>query len=510
MEGATIDNLLTLYNNVDLNNENAIYALNKMLGVNKTYSSAYNFDSAQNMITVASRCQDNELTDLLIEKDMAAIKNSEPNMLSKFFGAKNEISKPRLLDDSGLNILLNKNNKEFLKEYIKTHEFEPSQNYISDNLYSEVYDTRNLPNASEMLKKPEVLEKFKAEPKKLRNLKYTHPQVYKRLEDEGIIVNNDAPDLSEAVFKHFGENSSVSPNLIKAIKNKKENVPMIKKFEYGTSEKEILSKTQCGDVFEKNFDLCVNDNGKIVKLNIDKFAFKRIFGDEIKNYDTSQGNIGNCYQVNVLNSIMANPKSRAKIYQNFSSKGGNIYITVPGFKDTDEPVKFPYGAYRTEKGKMMQGSDGLKMLEQALAVVSFDHSDGTNITAEELGQSSKVWTQFMDKMDGGRSVSVYSAYLGVESKIFTVSEKENIDKYLEKLSKGDALMSFGTIQSGDIPEIELNADLDIYSQHAYAITGYDPATKMIQYSNPHSGGKVETVKIDKILPYISTFTAADL
>lgn len=181
-------------------------------------------------------------------------------------------------------------------------------------------------------------------------------------------------------------------------------VPTVKTPQAGVNIREV------GDVFEvegsKNIYVKTDDNSA-KQLKMDKEMFIKLFPPATR-FTTQQQDIGDCYLVSTLGSIMNNPKSRVALYDAFEQNG----------KDVTVKFKRGFGEYKYENAELpesrvknygVDGSTGIKILEDAYGLDSVNKAD-------------TMFRKIMNDKIAKKEQEVQSA---------TGSEKEKLQKILD-------------------------------------------------------------------------------
>ncbi len=174
----------------------------------------------------------------------------------------------------------------------------------------------------------------------------------------------------------------------------------------GLNEAELLKQIAPGEVAEVGSKLIVSDGEKLAELKMDKAMFTKLF---VTDEYLMQALLGDCGCVSTLDGLLSTPKGKSAIYQLFEQVNNDIYINLKGY---DKKIKFINGDYEKHL-EMARGAQGIKMLEQALAI-------------SEAKQSSKsVITAYKDLLEenGGRFANIMDSIYGISpsnvlSKIF--------------------------------------------------------------------------------------------
>ena len=133
------------------------------------------------------------------------------------------------------------------------------------------------------------------------------------------------------------------------------------------NKSDALKQLKIGDVFEvedEEFIRIKTKNNASTLLNITKQTYFDLF-PPIERYATTQGKIGNCWQMAGMNSIFRDPQERVNILKMFYQDGEDILIKFP--KGEYEEIRFENG--NLPEGELPQnyskGAKGFKLLEYA-------------------------------------------------------------------------------------------------------------------------------------------------
>lgn len=201
------------------------------------------------------------------------------------------------------------------------------------------------------------------------------PEILEDFNDLIQMVKDKA--ISIKIFKDIKEDSvipkAVSEDL--AILRKCKNIKPIDAFvpEIKTQE-EALKNCKVGDVCHignnKYIHIKTADD-KMEPLNINKETYFRLF-PPVTRYVNLQNNLGNCYEITALNSVMANPQTRFNLLKSFEQSGKDIIIKFPN-RSIADGIKIPQGELPKSKNKNLNeninlysiGSEGMQLAEYA-------------------------------------------------------------------------------------------------------------------------------------------------
>ncbi len=127
-----------------------------------------------------------------------------------------------------------------------------------------------------------------------------------------------------------------------------------------------------GDVFQvegEDFIRIKTSENKSEKLNISRDTYFKLF-PPIERYASTQNQIGNCWELTGINSLLCAPDTRASVLRVFYEKGDDIIIKFPD--SLKKEIRFKNGKMpsNTNDKNFSKGAPGVKMLEYADGVES--------------------------------------------------------------------------------------------------------------------------------------------
>ena len=240
-----------------------------------------------------------------------------------------------------------------------------------DKLYNETYMPllKIVGNAAEM--------EYHAA--RLTRLKIDNPELYKYLEDNHIIDLASQGKINPRILASFGHKNLTKfrSEIIEDAQKLAKGESLIKHFD---TTKDIIKKTQSGDVISVQGKMYINNNGKLEPWNMTEEKFNELF-PLVDRFSTHQA-IDNCYFIAPLNSLYENPKTRGAYYKLFEQKGEDIFVTIPAYKEYGGVIKFPKGEISTDmiSGFTTDGAKHIQMIEQAYARSAFRKGDKISIS----------------------------------------------------------------------------------------------------------------------------------
>ena len=355
---------------------------------------------------------------------------------------------------------------------------------------------------------------------------------YFELASEGKVDINDLID-------NIGTNKFFSKHYLEDVKRLSSGEPLVKELPSGTDLKTLTQSVPEGEVGYVDGKLYVNDNGSMVELKLNKETFERLFPLEGR-FNTKQQSLGDCWLISAIDNLMDLPAGRAKIYQMFSQKGNDIFVTLPNKSHVYNPELQPDGSYALTKAelvdspyiikltngkipdngsKQVKACDGVKMLEFAYSIKrSGNQPSMSPYEFEELADVSKQ----MESLTGGLSREFIASILGYRSDIngnyFNVDgdmvggvmpTSNGIDYSLAMIrataNDRNTLLYASTHNiPGEGPiEKRMSPAFDLYSNHAYTIKGYDEDSGLVYFTNPWNANTVVEMDVYTFLKYIA-------
>lgn len=214
---------------------------------------------------------------------------------------------------------------------------------------------------------------------RIAKLKIDNPELYKYLEDNHIIDLAFQGKINPRILSSFGHQNLTKfrREIIEDAQKLSKGESLIKYFE---TTKDIIKKTQSGDVISVQGKMYINNNGKLEPWNMTEEKFNELF-PLVDRFSTHQA-IDNCYFIAPLNSLYENPKTRGAYYKLFEQKGEDIFVTIPAYKEYGGVIKFPKGEISTDmiSGFTTDGAKHIQMIEQAYARSAFRKGDKISIS----------------------------------------------------------------------------------------------------------------------------------
>ena len=214
---------------------------------------------------------------------------------------------------------------------------------------------------------------------RIAKLKIDNPELYKYLEDNHIIDLASQGKINPRILSSFGHQNLTKfrREIIEDAQKLSKGESLIKYFE---TTKDIIKKTQSGDVISVQGKMYINNNGKLEPWNMTEEKFNELF-PLVDRFSTHQA-IDNCYFIAPLNSLYENPKTRGAYYKLFEQKGDDIFVTIPAYKEYGGVIKFPKGEISTDmiSGFTTDGAKHIQMIEQAYARSAFRKGDKISIS----------------------------------------------------------------------------------------------------------------------------------
>lgn len=363
--------------------------------------------------------------------------------------------------------------------------------------------------------------------KAILDLKIQNPERYNKFKESGLFDLIKEKKLSVDVFRHLKQHSDFSPNFYEDLKLLKEGKSIVPSFEKGTSLETAFKETKTGDAVEFGSKMYINDGKELVEWQMTKEKFLELF-PPVERFASRQNALGDCFLVSSLNSCMNNSNTRAELYKSIRLDGDDIKVTIKSYEDFKGTVTFEKGQIKLDdENYHLSGCKGLQMLEQSYAKTSVrdllhdstEHSLSKFIT----GDIEKMQPQkYMQRIYGGYAAESTGELLGIPYRKVTGSfnptkmTKESVlipkqynnafEGLLEKFANNDDyIFQFGTVtKEGFAAETPILNEYNLVSNHAYAIAGYDPQSKIVKIVNPHNASLTNEIPLDTLKKYLSS------
>lgn len=188
---------------------------------------------------------------------------------------------------------------------------------------------------------------------------------------------------------------------------------------------EGIKQSKVGDTFKvegEDYIRIKTSDDESMLLGLSKENFYKLFPPIIR-FGTLQNNIGNCWEVTGINTLLSDNKTRAKVLSMFSQDGNDIILTYPG--SPESPIRFKDGVLPESEDKQYysMGALGINMLE---------YGDGFNLQP-----------YYIDYF-----------HLTMNNRIKWAKTEEEKEKLIEKLQLGDKLIA----ENKDNIMFDFNAD----------------------------------------------------
>lgn len=268
----------------------------------------------------------------------------------------------------------------------------------------------------------------------------------------------------------------------------------------------INTKVKPGETFEKDGVLYLKDeNNKITKLNINKDQFDELF-PPVSTSSFGQGAVGDCWLVSALDNLMEYPAGRSKLLKSFrQGKNNTIYVELPG---ANTATIFEKGIVLDAQGKQITGAKGIKMIEQAYMHHALS-VNRKNLSPDQLAEMLDVPAQ-MAILEGGWSSEVWSTIFDTPS-IYIDNVDQGLDFIAKRANNMDNMLSiaFENKNAGDARPL-IDSQYSLYSNHAYAVKGYNPKTGMVYLTNPWQSSNMIEIPKDVVKKYYSDLEVMDM
>ncbi len=156
-----------------------------------------------------------------------------------------------------------------------------------------------------------------------------------------------------------------------------------------TSDEEAKNVLKVGDVFEvegqKNIFI-FDKKGQAVQLTLDKPMYFKLF-PPIERYATSQNQIGNCWELASVNSLLCDPEERSNFLSLYEQDGDDIIIVFPrtNNKTRFKNAELPEG---TKDRFYSFGAQGIRL---------FEYAHGKEVYSNKIFELYRILSEAIDK-----------------------------------------------------------------------------------------------------------------
>lgn len=415
----------------------------------------------------------------------------------------------KLKADNSIIEYVNDNDINILPVLLSTRQHE---NY-DINAFMQIF--KDIPNADKLFDTPEKIERFSKSfewfsrfcttnvenmfnvngVKNLLVLKHTNPQKYEKMDEVVKLVQyNKIPLYMTKKLSAFGE---FSPLVMSDIEKLQKGESIIPKFKKNTPLQAILNSTKLADVISVDNELLINNGDGLIPLKMTEETYLKLF-PPVERFASSQGSIGNCRFISSgLNNSMINPRARINLYRMIEQDGKDIIVTIPRYENY--PTRFLNCEIELpQNAKHIEGALGLKMIEQSFAKGKWQSEGRSSFNSLE---------EIMDSLKGGNNYKPFSKNDGFSVSLPNYKEQccywepveiPSFEETLSKYSDGKQyLLSAGTKSLDSNIEARLDAEYNLYSDHAYSISEVNPKEKTITVSNPWNTAEWVKMSWDK-------------
>ena len=362
----------------------------------------------------------------------------------------------------------------------------------------------------------------------LLRLRSANAKRYNKIIDSGLLDLIKQGKIDESILKNIDENTFLSNRTLKDIRKIANGESLITTLRNPSELSNISKYVENGDVCELNGKLFVNDNGKAVEIKLSRQKFEELF-PPLSRVSFEQDGLGDCWLVSTLDNLMDIAGGRVALYKLFEQQGNDILIKFPG---SNNAIKFPNSkALKTPTRKQLASpaqkakgrsnaegtAEGILILEQAFAV----HRLKEGARAYDVNSSITDISQFTDiddlmkRIKGGWQEEALNEIFGTRITIdhygTDIANRQKMKDLIKQYANDDQVLLYFATRSEDSQVEQLLSDkYDIYSNHAYAIKGYDEKTGMVYITNPWHTSVVTEVPLYELTKYLVDCSFAKL
>ena len=356
------------------------------------------------------------------------------------------------------------------------------------------------------------------------------PEKFEQVKNSGYLDMIKQGKLHPASATLLNRNSNISDNLYSDLEAVQSGKSIVPEFPEGTPLEKVFRETKTGDAVEVGSKMYINDGKELVEWQMTKDAFLKLF-PPVERFVTLQGNLGDCYLVSSMTSMMNTPEGRAELYKSFKLEGHDVVVTIKGYEDFKGSTTFPNGNITVDKAhKHVIGCPGMIMFEQAYAKVSlrepyFDFLPSLDETTTpfslmqrvQSGYSNEAMSELLGLKNLGK-LSIEAPYSAPRKSVVMlniINPELNANKVKAYLTyyagRKNFILQFGTLPKGkETVESSILPEYNLVSSHGYNIVGYDSETEIVKITNPHNASVVTEIPLSKLLKYMQALIVTDL
>lgn len=156
--------------------------------------------------------------------------------------------------------------------------------------------------------------------------------------------------------------------------------------------KDTYKELKVGDVFQVDGEDCIRIKTSDTEsnlLNISKETYFKLF-PPIERYASTQNNIGNCWEITGINSLLCENDTRVSVLSLFSQDGDDIVIKFPNSE---------YDEIRFKNGELPDNANLQYYSKGALGVQMLEYADGREMQSEWIDNAYKKINKMISEAD---------------------------------------------------------------------------------------------------------------
>ena len=161
-------------------------------------------------------------------------------------------------------------------------------------------------------------------------------------------------------------------------------------------------------------------NGTVTQLNMDKKTYNKLF-PPIERFSSTQGRIGNCWQITGFNGILRDPLECRSIYECIRQEGDDIVISFPNGKLSE---------IRFENGQLPVGADPKRYSSGSLGINLLECAQAKDRQAELIGCVTEKYLKAIPEAQTPEEIQTLSDKLA-EFTQFAEENRESVYIYIE-------------------------------------------------------------------------------
>lgn len=288
-------------------------------------------------------------------------------------------------------------------------------------IYKPIMEKMDIANKVEVVQKAidsweQDLSKITSDPFKysdLLGLKLQNSEKYDRILNSGLIEALENGTVKNTSIVPKFANTDLTPEIYSDLKLLKEGKSIVKEFSADTDINKAYNDTSLGDIVEVGNQMYINDGEKLAKWNMTKEMFLKLF-PPVDRYAFNQGDVGDCYLLSSISSVMRDKRASVKFYQSFEYDGKDVKVTVKAYEDFKGSQSFKNGELSDTGNNQVDGCKGVQLYERTYEKVALrEYKYITKNRRDIIYPNTAENDALIQRIEGGNNAQTISEILGL-------------------------------------------------------------------------------------------------